>query len=189
MHKGMAKQRLMRLMKCNKVLVREDFLATFPKRKVFPHAWGKTELVPQKKKSTMCRGTWHVTLQNFPIKHPLCYRYCNNLQNMNKKMPKIKNQDVSQAPSQGLLKPNVVRIDLKGFFRLNKEFPFSYKISQGSKEYLAPIKHAAQFLSFTVVVIFEIKTRSFWKYWAIQNASAVKYQWESLPIQYPNSST
>lgn len=40
---------------------------------------------------------------------------------MNKKMLKIKNQGVSQAPSQGLLKPNVVRIDLKRLFRLNKK--------------------------------------------------------------------
>lgn len=89
MHKGMVKQRLMRLMKCNKVLVREDFLATFTKSfSCLRNNW----TCPLEKKPTICRGTRHVTLQNFPVKHPLCYRYCNNLQNMNKKMPKINNK-------------------------------------------------------------------------------------------------
>lgn len=80
---------------------------------------------------------------------------------MNKTMPKLKKQD---APSQGLLKPNVVRIGFKGLFRLNKDFPFSSESSEGSREYLILIKHIEQFLSFIVAVIIEIKTRSFWKY-------------------------
>lgn len=42
-------------------------------------------------------------------------------------MPEIKNEDVNQAASQGLLKQNVVRIDFKGLFRLNKSFHFSLK--------------------------------------------------------------
>lgn len=94
MHIGMAKQRLMRLIKCKKVLVREDFWQLSQKFLMLEERLNSS---PGKiKKSTICRGTRSVTLQNFPIKHPSFYRYCNNLPKMNKDMPKLKKtQDVS----------------------------------------------------------------------------------------------